>query len=58
MSTEGNEAYRGVTYKKGTHTNISTENKTAIQKQKYMQNNYIQGQQKINLLNRTQKVIQ
>ena len=56
VSTEGNEAYRGVTYKKGTHTNISTENKTATKAK--VQNNYIQGQQKINLLNRTQKVIQ
>ena len=56
MSTEGNEAYRGVTYKKGTNTNISTENKTATKAK--VQNNYIQGQQKINLLNRTQKVIQ
>ena len=56
VSTEGNEAYRGVTYKKGTHTNISTENKTATKAK--VQNNYIQGQQKINLLNRTHKVIQ
>ena len=56
VSTEGNEAYRGVTYKKE-HIQTLVQKTKQLQKQKYKTTTY-RDNKKINLLNRTQKVIQ